>query len=60
MALYAGTREDAAAAGFDDDFIYKELEQPIDQRRLPMSQLQREQALPAFAAWERSEQKVAY
>jgi tRNA(Arg) A34 adenosine deaminase TadA len=49
--FFAGTREDAARAGFDDSYIYKELALPIPQRAIPMSQLMHKQALAAFRYW---------
>ncbi len=33
---YANTREDAAAIGFDDAFIYEEISQQIDKRKISM------------------------
>ncbi len=45
---FAGSRGDAADAGFDDAFIYNELEYPIDKRKLKMTPLLREEALKAF------------
>jgi guanine deaminase len=57
---YANTRRDAAKIGFDDDFIYREVALPIRRRKLRMSQLLREEALAAFAEWERKEDKVPY
>lgn len=49
--LFACTRDDAAAAGFDDELIYRELVLPIDSRRLPTSTLLRTEGLAAFADW---------
>ncbi len=57
---HALTRRDAAAVGFDDELIYEELQRPPDQRRIPLVQLMREQALPVFEAWERKPDKVGY
>jgi guanine deaminase len=57
---YAGTRGDAAGIGFDDAFIYEQLETPVEARAIPMTQLMREQALAAFAEWERKPDKVRY
>jgi tRNA(Arg) A34 adenosine deaminase TadA len=57
---YAGTRADAARVGFDDAFIYEQLETPVEARAIPMTQLMREQALAAFAEWERKADKVRY
>lgn len=57
---FAASRADAAAAGFDDDFIYRELSLALDQRRLPAGQALREEALEALAAWDRKADKIAY
>lgn len=57
---YAGTRADAARIGFDDAYIYEQLQAPVDQRAIPMQQLGREQALDSFAEWERKADKVRY
>lgn len=57
---YAGTRADAARIGFDDAYIYEQLQAPVDQRAIPMQQLGREQALDSFAEWEQKADKVRY
>jgi len=57
---YANTRDDAAHIGFDDSFIYDQLVLPLDERKIPMIPLMREQALAAFDEWERSQTKVKY
>lgn len=57
---YAGTRADAARVGFDDAYIYQQLETPVESRAIPMTQLLRDQALAAFAEWERKADKVRY
>ena len=48
---YGNTKADAAAINFDDQFIYKELEKTLDQRKLPIKQLLREEAQKAFILW---------
>ena len=57
---YANTKTDAAAIGFDDQFIYEELDLPMDKRKLPVVQLLRDEALQAFKLWETSEKKTEY
>jgi len=57
---YANTKKDAAEINFDDDFIYKELEVPIDQRKLPMEQFLRDEAIVAFEEWANKEDKIEY
>jgi tRNA(Arg) A34 adenosine deaminase TadA len=57
---YAGTRQDAAAAGFDDALIYDQLQVPPAERRIPMHRFMRAEAEAAFEAWRRLEGKVNY
>ncbi len=57
---YANTKEDAAAIGFDDHFIYKELDRPVDQRRLQAVQMLRDEAQPAFREWAANPDKKLY
>lgn len=57
---YANTKKDAADIGFDDHFIYEELEKPMEKRLLPVVQLMRDDALPAFKKWEASPLKIDY
>jgi tRNA(Arg) A34 adenosine deaminase TadA len=57
---YANTKSDAAAIHFDDQFIYEELEKPLDQRSLFTRQLLRDEALEAFKTWSQMDQKIEY
>ncbi len=57
---YANTKADAAAIGFDDHFIYDELENPMDKRKLPFVQILRDEALTAFKLWETTEHREHY
>jgi guanine deaminase len=57
---YANTRHDAAQIGFDDSLIYDQLALPPADRKIPMIQLMRPQALEAFHEWEKSPVKVKY
>jgi tRNA(Arg) A34 adenosine deaminase TadA len=58
--FFAATRQDAAAAGFDDAHIYEQLERPVSQRAIPMHQMMREEALAAFQAWDQRQDKIRY
>jgi guanine deaminase len=58
--FFASTRQDAAAAGFDDDFIYEELEKQHDQRRLTIQNFMRNEALTVFETWMAKVDKVEY
>ena len=56
----AGTREDAAAAGFDDELFYSEIEKPNDDRQLKMESLLREESQKVFERWMTKPDKVEY
>jgi guanine deaminase len=58
--FYACLASDAAAAGFDDAFIYEELRRSLGARDLPMEQLLREESLSVFSLWNRQENKTPY
>ena len=57
---YGNTKADAAEIGFDDHFIYKELELPMEQRKLQIIPLLRDEALSVFKLWADSESKKDY
>lgn len=56
----AGTREDAAAAGFDDEYFYSELAKPNEDRQLRMEPLLREESQAVFRQWIEKPDKVEY
>lgn len=58
--FYAATAADAAGAGFDDAFIYAELQRTGTERRIPMGQILREESLAIFAAWTQQANKTPY
>jgi guanine deaminase len=57
---FANADADASRAGFDDSLIYRELALPYSQRKIPMIQIMREEALAAFRAWENKSNKIEY
>lgn len=57
---FASTAADASRAGFEDSLIYEELKRPPAARKIPMTQLMREEALVAFRAWEEKPDKISY
>lgn len=57
---YAATCEDAAAAGFDDRTFYQELAKPADQRSIPMVQALHHEAMVAFEAWNKKQDRIRY
>jgi tRNA(Arg) A34 adenosine deaminase TadA len=58
--FFASTRQDAAAYGFDDCFILQQLQLAVSERRIPMIQLMREEALQAFHAWDEKTDRIQY
>lgn len=58
--FFAATASDAAAAGFDDAFIYDELQTRSEERRIPMTELQRTEALVIFQEWLAKTDKTPY
>jgi len=58
MIYYANTKADAAAADFDDQFIYNELDKAMNERKLPIKQLLRDEAQQAFKLWQKSAMKI--
>jgi len=59
-AYYGNTRQDAAAIGFDDDLIYREIPLPIAERQVAMKPLLSTEAHVAFDEWAHKADKVAY
>ena len=57
---YANTREDAQKIDFDDSFIYSEFEKKVKERKIPMIQMMRNEALKAFELWDKKTDKVKY
>lgn len=57
---YANNKADAAAIGFDDQLIYDEMNLSLAERKLPASQLLREEAQVPFKNWLNSDQNIKY
>lgn len=57
---FAATRDDAAAAGFDDSYFYRELGKPTNERSIPMEQSLRQEACAALHAWQKKEDRIRY
>lgn len=58
--FYGASAEDAAKAGFDDEFLYAEFRKAPAARVLPEAQFLREEAWASFAAWIASAKKIPY
>jgi guanine deaminase len=57
---YANTREEAAAVGFDDDFIYREMPLAPAARAIPGVHLQTPRSPDLFAEWAAKPDKIKY
>ena len=57
---YANTRDDAKKIDFDDSLIYSELTKKIKERKIPTTQLMRDEALQGFKLWKNTKNKVKY
>lgn len=60
VIYFANNRQDAADIGFDDSMIYDEMAAKIEDRRIPILSLGREEALKVFKAWANKEDKTSY
>jgi guanine deaminase len=59
--LYFGNnRQEAAAVGFDDEFIYQELEKPLNERTIPTQQIITENIKQAFKEWSQFDGRQEY
>ena len=58
--FYANTRIDAKRIDFDDSFIYSEINKDLENRKIKMHQMHRDEALEAFKIWENKEDKIKY
>jgi tRNA(Arg) A34 adenosine deaminase TadA len=60
QVFYGNTRADAAAIGFDDDFIYQQVPLPPEQRTIKMELFLRDEAQNAFTEWAAKPDKIRY
>jgi tRNA(Arg) A34 adenosine deaminase TadA len=58
--MFAATRDDAAAAGFDDSALYAEVAAPLDRRALPIGRGDVADPRAPFAAWAANPDRVPY
>ena len=57
---YGNSRLDASKIGFDDDFIYNELNKDLSSRKIQMKQISQNEAKKAFLDWDKKIDKVEY
>lgn len=60
IVYFANNRQDAADIGFDDSMIYEEMKSPIEERKIPIKNLGREEAIKIFEAWKNKPDKTEY
>ena len=58
--FYANTREDAKKISFDDSLIYSEISKKNEDRKIPIKQMLRDEALKAFDIWNKKTDKIEY
>lgn len=57
---FACSREDAANIDFDDNFIYKEINIPVEKRSIPSEQIFQSEAVKVFEEWAQKTDKTEY
>lgn len=57
---YGNSKQDAKKIGFDDSFIYDEIELKPENRKIETNRLLPEEAIKAFETWEEKDDKVEY
>ena len=57
---YGSNQNDASDIGFDDQFIYDEINLAYNKRAIPFEQCERDTALQAFKMWQEKEDKTKY
>ena len=60
MVYYANNRQDAAGIGFDDSMIYDEIGMDLNNRKIPIIGLRKEEALKIFEQWKDKNNKTLY
>lgn len=58
--VYGSFHSDAARVGFDDQFIYEQLDKPRAERQIPMQQRLRDEANAVFVEWEALRERIHY
>ena len=58
--FYANSRDDAKKINFDDSLIYSEISKKNEDRKIPIKQMLRDEALKAFDLWDKKIDKTEY
>lgn len=57
---YAADKYDASDAGFDDSFIYEEIDLPYEKRKIKTEQHDQKDAVQVFESWKELSNKIEY
>ena len=57
---FANNRDDAAEAGFDDSMLYDEMKCSIENRKIPITSIARDEAIKVFEEWKLNKDKTSY
>lgn len=57
---FSGTKNDAADIGFDDSFIYKEINVPYRKRKIITKHVKHPECLAPFNEWKHKEDRIEY
>ena len=57
---YSNTRFDAKKINFDDEFIYDEINKPINERNICMERIEDKDAINSFILWQDKNDKIEY
>ena len=60
IVYYANNRDDAKKIDFDDSMIYSEINKKVNERKIKMYQMMRNEALEAFKIWNEKSDKINY
>ena len=60
LVYYGNSRENAAEIQFDDKFNYDEMKKDINERKIPLKQILKDEAIKAFNLWAETENKTKY
>tara|TARA_B100000579_G_scaffold202885_1_gene165905 strand:- start:1463 stop:1933 length:471 start_codon:yes stop_codon:yes gene_type:complete len=60
IVYYANNRDDAKKIDFDDSMIYSEINKKVNERKIKMYQMMRDEALEAFKIWYEKSDKIKY
>ena len=58
--VFASSKDDASKVGFDDSFIYEELDLPVAKRKIETTQIMRDEANILFEIWSDKDNKIDY